>query len=478
MTLRFGDIIRDYARATPDLPAIVSETTSIRYDDMLGMMERMAIWLADAGVAPGNVVAITIVNEIDHLLTALALLGMGIPQVNIGSYQTPESRRVIMAKTQSVTLISDRPRDDDTQVAVLVPPFREIRDGGPATGSHDWGAFEVDDEALYRTTSGSTGIPKTFGLSAGRLKQAADRQKDDPRNDRILRTSTMEYDSSRIQRITAAISGQASMFLDDLAPSRLVPFCARHKVTEIHMGVQKLEALVRHHWPEPLPADTAILTGGSRVPGYLRKAAKAITPNLWISYATSEVGVIAVASPDQHDAYPEGVGDPINGVTVEIVGEDGAPVARGEIGRAKIRKPHSPRGYLDDPQNAANFRDGWFYANDLLSWPAGGPLVFHGRSDDVMIMNGIKVFPSAIEDTLAQHADVAEAVAYPVRSSVHGDIPVAAIVLKPDAAEREPKAFIAHCRKTLGVSSPRRVFILDAIPRTDTGKPLKRELPR
>lgn len=479
MSLSFGEIIRGHAAMRPDIPAIVTEQNIIRYGELPERLEGIARWLDRSGLDRSAPVALTLPNEVDHLLTALALLCMGVPQVNVGSYQTPESARAIIRKTGALTLIAAGPGSADVGISRLVPPFDEIEQSSFAAGPIEFGSFEIDDEALYRTTSGSTGIPKAFGLTAGRLMQAADRMAPDPRELRVLRTSTMEYDSSRIHRITAAIAGLSSMFLDSLSPSRLVPFCEQHEVTEIHMGVLKLEALLRHDWPRPLPSHTAILTGGSRVPGHLRKAAKAITPNLWISYATSEVGVISVSSPEDHDDFPEGVGHPIEGVTVAIVDGNDEPVAPGEIGRAKILKPHLPRGYLDDPQNAANFRDGWFYANDLLSRPVeGGPLVFHGRSDDVMILNGIKVFPTAIEDALVQHPDVAEAVAYGIPSRVHGDIPAAAIVLRPEALERDAKFFVAHCRKLLGVSSPRRVFILESIPRTDTGKPLKRELPR
>ena len=104
-------------------------------------------------------------------------------------------------------------------------------------------------------------------------------------------------------------------------------------------------------------------------------------------------------------------------------------VAPGEIGQIRVRKGGVPKDYVAEPGANANFQDGWFYPRDLVSQRPGEPLIFHGRADDVMILNGINIFPSAIEDTLESHPAVKEAVAYAIKSRVHGEIPVAAVVL-------------------------------------------------
>jgi acyl-CoA synthetase (AMP-forming)/AMP-acid ligase II len=91
-------------------------------------------------------------------------------------------------------------------------------------------------------------------------------------------------------------------------------------------------------------------------------------------------------------------------------------------------------------------------------------------------LNGINIFPGAIEDALEAHPDVEEAVAYPIKSRVHGEIPVAAVVLKADAERRDPSHLLEYCRSSLGVRSPRRIVCVDSIPRNQAGKPLRREL--
>jgi acyl-coenzyme A synthetase/AMP-(fatty) acid ligase len=288
----------------------------------------------------------------------------------------------------------------------------------------------------------------------------------------------MEFDSSRKYRICATMAGNTSVFSRQFDLEALGQICAREDVSGVHIGTYKLASLLRTRTSHgrKLPPFTGVLTGGSRVPGALRKAVAArLTENLWVSYATTELGLISIASPDEHEAFPEGLGFPVPGVTVDIVDALGSPLTEGEIGEARIRNAAMPHAYVGDAVASSAFRDAWFYTRDLLSRTKDGPLIFHGRADDVMILNGINIFPSAIEDTLEIHPDVQEAVAYPIKSRIHGEIPVAAVVLK-EGARRDIAHLIDHCRQILGIRAPRQILVVDRIPRNSAGKPLRREL--
>jgi len=474
MTVDFAEIMRGRANDDPDGAALVWPDRRVSFADLIDAAENAAAWLSRHGVASGSVVGVAIDDEANHLLISLALLWLGAPQVNLPAHEPPQNQRAIAATTRADTAIVAGARDMPDGLAPLAPPFERLWRGRAQSASTP---FRVEDDAIFRSTSGSTGIPKVFGVAAGRLSSVAERQRRDPKQEGVLRTVSIQYDSTRLYRILSVLAGRTALFLDRLTPDSISALSRAERISEIHMGTQRLEGLVRLPWPSPLPPEVGILVGGSRVPGALRKATRAITDNLWVSYATSEVGYISMATPDQHEAYPEGVGDPTESVEVRLVDADGNPVAPGEVGEALVYKPFSPQAYLGAPDPSTNFVGEWFKPRDLLSRPEGGPLIYHGRSDDVMMMNGIKVFPSAIEDTLSALPDVAEAVAYPIRSRVHGDIPVAAVVLRPDAADDDPRRLLAHCTRALGVLGPRKIFVLDRIPRTSTGKPIRRELP-
>ena len=211
--------------------------------------------------------------------------------------------------------------------------------------------------------------------------------------------------------------------------------------------------------------------------GALRKQVQAqLSENLWVQYATSETGLISTAAPDLHDAFPEGVGFPEQGVTVEIIGSEDVIIPSGDIGHARIRKETMASEYIAEPGARSKFREGWFNPGDLLSRDLNGPLIFHGRADDVMILNGINILPSAIEDVLEGLPNIREAVAFPLKSRIHGEIPAAAVVLSEKAEDEDISRILRYCQQLLGVRAPRQICVVDSIPRNAVGKPLRKEL--
>ena len=133
-------------------------------------------------------------------------------------------------------------------------------------------------------------------------------------------------------------------------------------------------------------------------------------------------------------------------------------------------------GYYDDPiETAAKFRNDWFYPGDLGSLTKDGQLVVHGRADDMMILNGINIYPSEVERAFDAHPNVAASAAFPVKSRIHGEIPVVALELKLGSQITEAE-LLAYAREKLGMRGPRKIMLLDKLPRNALGKVLKTEL--
>jgi acyl-CoA synthetase (AMP-forming)/AMP-acid ligase II len=476
-------LLANHAVQQAGQPALVGEGWCIAYADLADRIEALARWLAKRGVAAGDIVAISISDEIEHLVCAMALLCLGTVHVNLPTHETAANNRAIAGRLDVRRVVAHRRASWMEGVETIIPDFAgSLAEAASAPFAGDranlFPTRALDSPALYRNTSGSTSVPKSFAVSLERVMLAV-KQHQTPNQRRVLRTSSMEFDSSRFYRICSLLAGNTGVFSPNLDLATLGDLCEHAEVSEIHIGTYKLSSLVRSSARNfrRLPEFTRVMTGGSRVPGYLRREiAETLTTNLWISYATSEIGPISVATPAEHERFPEGVGLPMSGVEVEIVGRDDEPVTRGTVGQIRIRKRGAPNNYVSDPAASSSFRQGWFYPRDLLAWPEGGPLVFHGRADDMMILNGINIFPSAIEDTLESDPSVREALAYPIKSRIHGEIPVAAIVLREDAEKRDVPYYMDLCRRALGVRGPRQIFIVDSIPRTSLGKPLRREL--
>ena len=469
------------AARDPGGDAIIIDDVTVSHGEFLERVVSCAGWLMQQGLAQNEVAGISIRDEIGHVVCATALLCLGTPQISLGSHEIDATKRRLVRKVGVTQIVAEKAEPwMDGLNTILVPSGDPDLMTAPGVAGDWFRARSLDSVAIYQNTSGSTNVPKTFGMTLLRIITIAERYARDEKERRSLRTGSIEFDAHRLNRMCALIAGNTCVFLRQLNARNLVATCERAEVSIVHMGAYRLSSLVQSNSGSGrLPSMTAIQSGGSRVPGRLRMKVKAqLTDNLWVQYATSEAGLISMASPDQHDVFPEGVGFPAPEVTLEIVGADGEMIEPGEIGQIRLRKRILPDGYLDERGATTNFRDGWFYPGDLVSQGIGEPLVFHGRTDDVMILSGINIFPSAIEDTLESHEDVLEAVAYPIKSRIYGEIPAAAVVLHPQSRGRSANHLLNFCRQSLGIRGPRQIVVVDHIPRNSAGKPLRRELRR
>jgi acyl-CoA synthetase (AMP-forming)/AMP-acid ligase II len=212
------------------------------------------------------------------------------------------------------------------------------------------------------------------------------------------------------------------------------------------------------------------------VPARLREAFARGGVAFYVEYGAREASGIASTYPVDPDPSLETVGPPLPTAELEIVDGEGNAVPRGEIGEIRVRTTAMIHAYHRDPvATSRHFKDGWFHPGDLGSLTANGSLCLHGRADDMMNMNGIKIFPAEIERTLEGDPAVRAAAAFGLPSPMHGQIPVAAVELH-DPATHSVAALLARARERLGVRAPRKIFVVDALPRNATGKVLKREL--
>ncbi len=205
------------------------------------------------------------------------------------------------------------------------------------------------------------------------------------------------------------------------------------------------------------------------VPEALRaRIRERFTPNLYISYGTNETGTVTLAGPELVGAVPGIVGHLIPGMEAEIIDGAGNRLDPGEEGRLRVRSAGMVTGYLNDGEATARaFLDGCFDTGDLAVFTDGGALIHKGRADDMMIYDGINIYPGEIENALLNHLVVAEVAAFSLRSSELGDIPFAAVVIKSQASEED---LISHCRSWLGAHAPAGIMIVPKLPRNAVGK--------
>lgn len=191
-------------------------------------------------------------------------------------------------------------------------------------------------------------------------------------------------------------------------------------------------------------------------------------------YGSSEAAQIAANTPDARKAGTVGRPWP---ETLSIVGEDGQPVAPGERSEIRVRGATVMPGYLgDEALNREVLRDGWFHTGDIGSLDEEGFLHLHGRLREVINRGGEKVSLSEVDAALLRHPAVAEAAAFGVPHQRLGQDVAAAVVLRPGMAVTgaELQRFLRD--ELVYFKVPRRVQIIEALPRGLTGKVLRHRL--
>jgi long-chain acyl-CoA synthetase len=454
----------------------------IGYEELLRAVESCAAWLARRGCVPSEVVGISIADEYMHMVASLALLVLGIPQVCLPT-RDPASMRLRLAQRIPIdrAIATDLNHAlDGPETLLLTRGILDTPDNAEPARALD---ADPDAPAIYFASSGTTGESKIFALSQRAVAWRAERIAESEAISSAYRALTLvsvEDTPGKSKRLHTLYLGLTSVFGDG-SQSPPVPaqeLCANLDVTCLELGVLALSSIVldRSH-KRPFPGRTTVYASGSRVPLNLRQAFKTrFAKPLYVHYGAREFGRIATTYPDGDSETVESVGTPVPWIELQIVDGDGNALSNGNIGELRVRSECMTHEYHRDPvATAGTFRHGWFYPGDLASLSPAGALCIHGRADDMMNLNSIKIFPAEIERVLEEHPAVRAAAAFAQSSPAHGDIPVAAVELH-DSASVTVDELMARARERLGMRAPRKIFVVDALPRSVAGKVLKREL--
>jgi malonyl-CoA/methylmalonyl-CoA synthetase len=190
-------------------------------------------------------------------------------------------------------------------------------------------------------------------------------------------------------------------------------------------------------------------------------------------YGMTEIGM-ALSSPLHGERVPGTVGTPLPGVEVQLVGENGAPVAPGTPGEIEVRGPSVFTEYWRQPEaTSAAFRDGWFRTGDTAVVENGRYRILGRTSIDILKTGGHKVSALEIEEALRQHPAIAECVIVGIADPEWGERVAAAVVLNNgDAIDLQ--SLRSWAKDLLAAhKTPSRLLVLDALPRNAMGKVIK-----
>jgi acyl-CoA synthetase (AMP-forming)/AMP-acid ligase II len=455
--------LAEHAVKRANHPAIVTGAVTLTYGDLFQSVARSISALRELGFAPSDVIGVSVDDEVEHLIASLGIMGLGATHIALATHDTPQVHANTTRRAAVNKMIS-------SQEAAKIVHRAGSRQDAPAASS---AAITGSTAMLYLKTSGTTGDMNIVPFNEDQIADQALRHAD-YEGERLLRLASIEHNNSKRHRLYCVWAGGTNVFRPR-GSFDLVDFVLAHDVTCLDIS--------RMHASDIATLDGAgrlskvkIRTGGSAVPHAVRRRIERnVTRNLYVRYAATECGAISMARPGEHDEA-EAVGVPLDGVELEIIGPDGAPLKRGESGQIRLRAAGVASGYLNSPDDSAKrFKDGWFYPGDMGCIREDGRLVIQGRSDDMIVLNGLNIFPAEIERVLEGHPEISCAAALALPSQVHGHIPVAAVELKSGAAISIAELRL-FAREALGLKAPRRILVLDRLPRNAQGKIVKKEI--
>lgn len=268
----------------------------------------------------------------------------------------------------------------------------------------------------------------------------------------------------------------AATALDDIA---------RHRITAVMAVPVMLQRLLAVPGPtrnrSARSALRVMVTGAAPIsPTTISKLIEAFGPILVNGYGSTEAGLVTIATPADLVAAPDTAGRASLGVSVRILRADRTDAAPGEIGEIFVRSGLEYTGYTPDPTARVATKeviDGHVSTGDMGHFDAARRLFIDGRADDMIVSGGENVFPGEVEDRLAAHPDITDAVVIGVPDAEFGQVLNAFVVLGPDAAAPSEDALKAHVREGLErYKVPKRFIVLDEIPRNASGKVLRAKL--
>jgi O-succinylbenzoic acid--CoA ligase len=225
------------------------------------------------------------------------------------------------------------------------------------------------------------------------------------------------------------------------------------------------------------PGLRVVLLGGAAAPApLLRRALEAgypVCPTYGLTEAASQVATAAPPAPGATVPEPMRA---VHGTRLRIVA-DGRDAAPGEAGEILVHGPTVMQGYLNHPEASARaLRDGWLHTGDIGCLDAQGALQVLDRRDDLIVSGGENVYPAEVESVLLEHPSVAEAGVAGLPDADLGSRVTAWIVAARDSAVSVDE-LERHCRARLaGYKQPREFRLVHALPRTASGKLLRRQL--
>jgi long-chain acyl-CoA synthetase len=488
----FAEELAAAAADARDRPAVKLDDVVLNYAALHGATAHAAGLLSAHGVGAGDRVGLQMPNVPYFPVVYFGVLRLGAVVVPMNpllkgrevEYYLTDSGAKVMIAWHDFEAPAKEGSDAAGAECVIAKPGEFEHLLGSAEPITEIAERSDDDAAVIIYTSGTTGSPKGATLMHSNLASGATTARDlvDAGPDWVtLATLPLFHVFGMSSVMNTALRARGLMtLLPRFEPAKALELIQRDKVNSF-AGVPTMYSALLHH-PEHASFDTSTLdlcvSGGSAMPVELLNGFdEAFGAKILEGYGLSETtGMGSFNLPDR-ERKPGSIGVPIGGTEFRLVDDDGNDVVKGERGEIVMRGPFVMKGYWNKPDATADaIKDGWFHTGDIGEVDADGYYFIVDRKKELVIRGGYNVYPREVEEVLYTHPAIREAAVIGIPHDELGEEVGAAVALKPgaDATPDEIRDYVKQ--RVAAYKYPRKVWIADDLPKTSTGKILKREI--
>ncbi len=475
-----------WAEQTPDVPALLgSSEKPLSFAALTARIARVAKVLRDAGVRPGDVVAVAMPDGPGLLTTLLgAMDAAAVAPIN---WQLTEAEFRSQLTLLPACVLLVRSAADGHAAAVarsLGIPVIELEQLGPSDRVElAPKPTRVPEQcALILQTSATTGEPKLVPFTHTNLRAtcvAAQRGLQFHSGDRYLSIMPLHHILGFSSALGQLMAG-GSVACTGFDAERFVTWIEELSPTWYAAGPALHQAILEIARENPGPFHRSPLRfvrcgSGAGSPALLNNLERVLQVMVINGYGLTEAGPVT-NTPPQLPRKPGSVGRAI-GPEVGIMDDRGALLSPGSEGEVVLRGDEIMNGYLGAAElNREIFRGGWFHTGDLGRLDSDGDLFITGRIKEIINRGGETISPLEIDFALSEHPAIAKAASFAVEHPTLGEDIVAAVVLRPAAraTASQLRSFLAERLSRSKV--PGRIWFVETIPVSASGKPLRSSL--